>query len=94
MTSIYREVAKSLSRKGLSYRQSLRPVVSGAAPVPRLPAHELPMERIACHPSRTRNERQEAFSIRKGIFVQEQKLFKRTDVDEHDNDAIHLVGRI
>lgn len=92
MTSIYREVAKSLSRKGLSYKQSLAGCVRCGA-CSALPAHELPMEKIVCHPSRTEDELEEAFSIRKSVFVQEQNLFKRTDADEHDQKAIHLVAK-
>ncbi|MCG6879588.1 MAG: MSMEG_0568 family radical SAM protein, partial [Deltaproteobacteria bacterium] len=81
MTSIYREVAKSLSRKGLSYKQSLAGCVRCGA-CSALPAHELPMEKIVCHPSRTEEELEKALSIRKAVFVQEQNLFKRTDSDE------------
>ncbi|HKI47977.1 MAG TPA: MSMEG_0568 family radical SAM protein, partial [Desulfobacteria bacterium] len=92
MTSIYREVAKTLSRKGLSYHRSLAGCVRCGA-CSALPSHEKAMEKIVCHPSRTQEEREKAFSIREGVFVQEQKLFKRTDVDEHDHEAIHLVAK-
>jgi radical SAM protein (TIGR04043 family)/putative N-acetyltransferase (TIGR04045 family) len=92
MGSIYSEVAKVLSRKGLSYHQSLAGCVRCGA-CSALPAHELAIENVVCHPSRTREEREKAFSIRKAVFVEEQKLFRRTDVDEHDHKAIHLVAK-
>ncbi|MCF8127388.1 MAG: MSMEG_0568 family radical SAM protein [Deltaproteobacteria bacterium] len=92
MRSIYREVARSLSRKGLSYHQNLAGCVRCGA-CSALPAYEPANEKIVCHPSRTREEWEEAFSIRKAVFVEEQKLFKRTDVDEHDHKAIHLVAK-
>jgi len=92
MGSIYREVANTLSRKGLSYKQSLAGCVRCGA-CSALPAHEVAMEEIVCHRSRNQGEREKAFSIREAVFVQEQKIFKTTDVDQNDPKAIHLVAK-
>ncbi len=92
MRSIYGEVARTLSRKGLSFKQSLAGCVRCGA-CSALPAHERAMERIVCHPARTPVEREEAFTIRKAVFVKEQKLFNLTDADEYDNKAVHLVAK-
>ncbi len=92
MRWIYRSVASSLSRKGLSHRDSLAGCVRCGA-CSGLPAYEQPLETIVCHPARTAAEREEAFLIRKAVFVSEQRLFKDTDKDEHDNRAVHLVAK-
>ncbi len=95
--TIYREVARILSRKGLSYTRNLAGCVRCGA-CSALPAHERPFEKLVCHPSRTEAEREVAFSIRRGVFVREQKLFEHTDRDANDKNALHLVvkheGRI
>ena len=90
MGHIYRKVSRILSRKGLSYTRSLAGCVRCGA-CSALPAHEGPFEKLICHPSRTHEECEEAFSIRRGVFVLEQKLFKQTDRDANDERAVHLV---
>jgi len=47
---------------------------------------------IICRPIQDAAELNEAFSIRKKIFVDEQGLFKSTDRDEQDQKAIHLIA--
>ena len=32
------------------------------------------------------------YKLREDIFVREQKIFSRTDVDEYDKDAIHIAA--
>ena len=92
MKTIYLEVARILSRKGLSYATSLAGCVRCGA-CSALPAYEHPFKNLVCHPARTEEEHMEAFHIRKAVFVQEQKLFKDTDGDENDQKGIHLVAK-
>jgi radical SAM protein (TIGR04043 family)/putative N-acetyltransferase (TIGR04045 family) len=92
MKPIYREVARNLSRKGLSYAGSLAGCVRCGA-CSALPAYERPSQKLICHPVRTEEEHIKAFRIRKAVFVQEQKLFKDTDADENDKTGIHLVAK-
>jgi putative N-acetyltransferase (TIGR04045 family) len=40
----------------------------------------------------TEKELEESFRLRHEVFVKEQKIFLETDIDEHDNDAIHIVA--
>ena len=37
-------------------------------------------------------ELKEYYKIRKNIFVNEQKIFSETDIDEYDADAIHIAA--
>jgi len=48
--------------------------------------------KIECRPVRTNDELRESFTLRKKVFVEEQQLFKRTDRDRHDTQAIHIVA--
>ena len=50
------------------------------------------MFEIICRPVQNQGELLESFALRKEVFVEEQKLFKRTDRDRHDNQAIHIVA--
>jgi radical SAM protein (TIGR04043 family)/putative N-acetyltransferase (TIGR04045 family) len=92
MKTIYPEVARILSRKGLSYTRSQAGCVRCGA-CSALPAYEQPEESLLCHPARTEAEKLKAFSIRNSVFVQEQNLFKHTDTDENDKKGIHLVAK-
>ena len=47
---------------------------------------------ITCRPVQNKAELLESFALRKEVFVEEQKLFKRTDRDRHDNQAIHIIA--
>ncbi len=93
MGSVYREAARILARKGITHTQSLAGCVRCGA-CSALPAHETPVLKIVCHPVRTNEERETALSIRHEVFVEEQRLFKETDLDENDDAAIHLVARL
>jgi putative N-acetyltransferase (TIGR04045 family) len=50
------------------------------------------MEEITYKIVETPAERHEYFAVRHAIFVEEQGLFAGTDVDEHDDDAIHIIA--
>ena len=40
----------------------------------------------------TDSELQQCFAIRHSVFVEEQKIFIKTDQDRFDNSALHIVG--
>ncbi|GIW46454.1 MAG: putative N-acetyltransferase YjcF [Deltaproteobacteria bacterium] len=40
----------------------------------------------------TEKELEEYFRLRYEVFVREQGIFKETDVDEYDKDALHIVA--
>jgi putative N-acetyltransferase (TIGR04045 family) len=48
--------------------------------------------KIICRPVQNQEELFESFALRKEVFVEEQKLFKRTDRDRHDKHAIHIIA--
>jgi putative N-acetyltransferase (TIGR04045 family) len=50
------------------------------------------MREIICRPVKNREELLESFALRKEIFVNEQKLFKKNDRDKYDRCAIHIVA--
>ena len=50
------------------------------------------MDEISYKIVETVAERQGHFAVRHAIFVDEQGLFAGTDVDEHDDQAIHIVA--
>jgi radical SAM protein (TIGR04043 family)/putative N-acetyltransferase (TIGR04045 family) len=93
MREIYEKVAEILSRKGLSSKESLAGCVRCGA-CSALPFYEQPVERIVCHPSRTRQELARATAIRHQVFVDEQRLFQETDIDEDDRKSIHLIAEM
>ena len=47
---------------------------------------------VICKIAETEAERQGHFAVRHTIFVEEQQLFDRSDVDEHDAHAIPLIA--
>jgi len=47
---------------------------------------------IVCRPIQNNDELRASFALRKKVFVEEQKLFKRTDRDCHDKNAIHIIA--
>ncbi len=93
MTEIYEKVAEILSRKGLSSKKNLAGCVRCGA-CSALPFYEQPVERIVCHPSRTRRELTWATAIRHQVFVDEQRLFQETDADENDWKSTHLIAEM
>jgi len=48
--------------------------------------------KIICRHVQNQEELFESYSLRKEVFVEEQKLFKRTDRDRHDKHAIHIIA--
>jgi putative N-acetyltransferase (TIGR04045 family) len=50
------------------------------------------MKEIICRQIENDEERSVCFEIRKQVFVDEQKLFSDTDLDEHDKEALHLAA--
>ena len=52
------------------------------------------MSEIICRQIQDDDERSACFKIRKQVFVDEQKLFMDTDIDQHDETAVHLAAFI
>ena len=50
------------------------------------------MKDVKCKLIETKEELREAYSIRHKIFVKEQKLFLRSDRDEFDAHAVHIIA--
>ena len=50
------------------------------------------MQDVKCKLVETEEELQEAYAIRYEIFVKEQKLFPKSDRDEFDSRAVHIVA--
>jgi putative N-acetyltransferase (TIGR04045 family) len=50
------------------------------------------MVEIICRPVKNKEELLKSYSLRREVFVEEQKLFKRTDRDKHDKYAIHIIA--
>jgi putative N-acetyltransferase (TIGR04045 family) len=48
--------------------------------------------KIICRHVQNQEELLGSYSLRKEVFVEEQKLFKRTDRDRHDKHAIHIIA--
>lgn len=48
--------------------------------------------RLICRVVESEQERHRCFEIRKKIFLEEQKIFEESDVDEYDSKAIHIVA--
>jgi len=92
MGQIYSAVANVLRRKGLSSELNLAGCVRCGA-CSALRHYERPCDQIVYHSTRTKDEKSQAFAIRHAVFVEEQKLFDGSDVDEHDRLAILLVAR-
>jgi radical SAM protein (TIGR04043 family)/putative N-acetyltransferase (TIGR04045 family) len=93
MTEIYETVAEILKRRGLSSKESLAGCVRCGA-CSALSFYERPVERLVCHPSRTRQELTRAMAIRHQVFVEEQQLFQETDADEDDRKSTHLIAEL
>jgi len=50
------------------------------------------MQEVKCKLVETEEELQEAYAIRHEIFVKEQRLFPKSDRDEFDVRAVHIVA--
>ena len=93
MTEIYEKVADIIRRKGLSSAQCRAGCVRCGA-CSALSFYEQPVERIVCHPARTRQELARAAEIRHRVFVDEQRLYQETDADEDDRKSTHLIAEM
>ncbi len=91
MKHIYDAVAKILQKKGISTRETLAGCVRCGA-CSALGAYEKKESGIICHSARNSHERNEAFRIRRQVFVDEQGMFSDSDVDENDSESILLVA--
>lgn len=50
------------------------------------------MGRVICKIAETEAEHQGHFAVRHAVFVEEQRLFQGTDVDDYDGHAVPLVA--
>jgi len=92
MAGIYEKVARSLEKTGLSAAHSLAGCVRCGA-CSALPFYERPEAALTCHRARTSVELDQAFEIRREVFVGEQKIFETSDKDGDDLHGIHLVAQ-
>ena len=51
------------------------------------------MKEIVIKQAKSEEELKEVFSIRKEVFVNEQKIFEETDIDEDDEKSIYLIAK-
>jgi putative N-acetyltransferase (TIGR04045 family) len=93
MKSIYSAVAEALRNKGLSQRRCRAGCVRCGA-CSALPLFEKKPSRLTCHSARSEKEKARAFAIRKAVFVQEQRIFEESDIDDFDAASTHLVAKI
>ena len=92
MKPLYEAVGRILENKGLSTHKILAGCARCGA-CSAMSAYETDPAGLICHSARNRAEQQEAFRIRKTVFVDEQALFDGTDRDENDTESIHLVAK-
>lgn len=96
MKEVYEEAAGMLRSAGLSSRD----IKAGCGRCPAcsaLPDYEMERKlsrRVVCRPAADAGEIQQALAIRRQVFVAEQGLFRDSDEDQHDQEAIHLVAEI
>ena len=50
------------------------------------------MKKVFCHISENTEEISKCYRIREEVFVREQKLFKNSDRDKFDKNAIHICA--
>ena len=92
MKQLYDIVGKILQSKGISTDQILAGCARCGA-CSALSSYEKKENKMLFYSARNKFERSEAFKIREKIFVTEQGLFDRSDIDENDSDSIHLIAR-
>ena len=92
MHQVYEKTACILQRTGLSADRCLAGCVRCGA-CSALPLYERPEPGLTCHRARTCSEVKQAFDVRRRVFVEEQKLFAKSDQDENDLRSIHLVAK-
>jgi len=92
MKRVYDAVAVILQKKGISTKETLAGCVRCGA-CSALGAYEKKESGIVCHSARNPHERNEAFKIRREVFVNEQRMFSVSDRDENDSKGIILVAK-
>ena len=93
MKQVYEEVGKILQTKGISTHKILAGCAKCGA-CSALSSYEQKQDKdLICHSARNEFEKSEAFRIRRNVFVHEQGLFDKSDMDKNDLNAIHLVAR-
>ncbi len=91
MISLYKEIAKVLKTKGLSSKDSKAGcVLCGACSA--LSIYEEHPD-IVCYPCRTDEEVSIALELRKEVFVKEQRMFEKSDIDQNDNKSTLLIAK-
>ncbi len=94
MKRLYESVVTMLRKKGLSSSRSLAGCVRCGA-CSALQVYEEEKKRdVVCRPARNSAELAEAMEIRREVFVEEQELFSKSDVDEHDTRSIQIIAEI
>ncbi len=94
MEQIYERAAYVLKTAGLSWRM----IAAGCGRCPACSAlaefeDHLAEKDITCQIARTKDELNTCYQIRHQVFVKEQGIFKGSDQDEEDPQAIHLLAR-
>jgi len=91
MIKLYEKVSDILKIKGITVTECKAGCVKCGA-CSAIKAYEK-QDELICHPCRTDEELASAFRIRNEVFVNEQKIFKESDIDENDKKSIHLVAK-
>jgi radical SAM protein (TIGR04043 family)/putative N-acetyltransferase (TIGR04045 family) len=91
MNRMYADLALILESRGLSAKKSKAGCVRCGA-CSAAAAWEKTSAELICLPARTQAEEQAAFTIRRKVFVKEQRLFPASDIDDNDPRSIHLVA--
>jgi len=92
MKQLYDAVAKILQTKGIA-TQKIKAGCAKCGACSALSSYEKKEDDLICHSARNRFEKSEAFRIRREVFVHEQGMFDKSDMDENDLDSIHLVAK-
>jgi len=91
MKKVYESVSRVLRKKGLSAADCKAGCVSCGA-CSALSAYEEKRDSLTWHTARDTKELEEAFRIRRDVFVEEQQIFRESDGDAEDEISIHLVA--
>jgi radical SAM protein (TIGR04043 family)/putative N-acetyltransferase (TIGR04045 family) len=92
MKRLYESVVTMLRKKGLSSSRSLAGCVRcGACSAVQVYEEEKKRD-VVCRPARNRSELAEAMAIRREVFVEEQELFSKSDIDEHDPESVQIIA--
>ncbi|UCD84166.1 MAG: MSMEG_0568 family radical SAM protein [Deltaproteobacteria bacterium] len=94
MRGIYEKAAFAVRNAGLSWRT----ITAGCGRCPACSAlgefeDYLAEKEVACQIARTDDELDTCYRIRHQVFVEEQGIFKGSDRDEMDAEAIHIIAK-